>query len=160
MIKSVRHFIPLLIVLSSCVADEGQYCSYVTYVNETSKTVTIEGFFEKKTVKTLSIQPYEKQELLLNAKSISSGDFFFGATVDSVTIKFNDEKVIIQRCPGSVLGGCIKEIPKNIAASYSYTGTPKEGYYRKKVNNCIVAKARAFFTIDQSDYDRAIPIKK
>jgi hypothetical protein len=158
MIKLLLNILFVPVVLSSCVADEGQDCSYVTYVNETSKTVTIEGFFEKKTVKTLSIEPNSKKELLLSSQSISSGDFFFGTYIDSATIKFNNERVIIQRCPGSVLGGCLTQIPKNIVVNYNSIG--KEGNYRKKINNCIVAKRRAFYTIDQSDYDRAIPITK
>ncbi len=158
MIRSIIVSIILFIFCSSCVADEVQYCGYFVYQNKTNKTIKIEGFENQKIIKTFVINPNSEIELLINVKYLYDKVGVFGSYIDSAAIKFNDEKIISQHCDGKYLELCNESIYKNILTDIN--GNGEKGYYKKLQNGCRVNKNKAFYTFDQSDYDRAVPIKK
>jgi hypothetical protein len=149
----------IIIFCSSCVADEVQYCSYVIYRNKTAKTIVIEGFEKSKKLPVQrEIKPNSDIEILVNVRDLYDYRGIFGGLVDSVCIKFSNEKVIYQYCEGRYLDICRNEIPRNIISDWIYFG--EKGYFKKSQNGCIVSKGKQIYTFDQSDYDRALPIKK
>jgi hypothetical protein len=151
-------FLLALISCQACMDNVENYCVNVLIHNKTAYNLKIEGFKKGKSIKTIEIAPQETDEKLINALGLDTFLGISGSQIDSVALIFNNNKVIVQYCNGKSLGFC-DNITKNIELGFDnqFIG----GAYKiLKKNGCKVYKKPIEITFDQSDYDRAVPIKQ
>ena len=123
--------------------------------NDTNYTLKISGYVKKSVTKTFTIAPKSKyrERVIADGFKTSSGGIFDGDFTDSVTIDFDDKRRIVQKCPNGILSTC--NFPKNINSFFLNQERDK-----KKIRKGYYLLPALTLTIDQSDYDRAVPIMK
>lgn len=145
-------FIVATSLLSSCY-DDIKVDAIIK--NETIYTLKISGYVKNSVTKTFTIAPKSeyKERVIAGGFKTSSGGIFDGDFTDSVTIDFDDKRRIVQKCPNGILSTC--NFPKNINSFFLNQESNK-----KKIRKGYYLLPDVTLTIDQSDYDRAVPIVK
>lgn len=149
--KKIKLFI-FLCTLSSCY-DDIKVDAIIK--NDTIYTLKISGYVKNSVTKTFTISPKSeyKERVIAGGFKTSSGGIFDGDFTDSVTIDFDDKRRIVQKCPNGPLSTC--DFPKNINRFFLNQESDK-----KKIRKGYYLLPDVTLTIDQSDYDRAVPIVK
>jgi hypothetical protein len=156
--KKSMLFLFLTIILNSCLSDSPQVCANVYIYNNSKYNLTLEAFQKGKLLKTILIDALKKNESFINTKSSDSFFGIYGSEIDSVNIKFNSTRIIIQYCNGKNLSFC-PDIERNILLEYSKQNNGGSTIFSLDKEKCKVLKKPIEISFDQSDYDRAIPIK-
>lgn len=140
----------------SCLEDEVPYCNYYVIKNDTDHLVEIKGFVKKKQTVNLNLAAKTDHIQLVRINAYG----FLGSPVDSVIIKFDSNKAVIQTCNnGDELRNCYTSIPRNVTIDYKTIGRETSKMYLRKQNGCRTYKDRVYYIIDEADYNRAVPIK-
>jgi hypothetical protein len=126
------------------------YYVEVIIQNESEHFIQIDAFFEGEAKEGFSIQPNEFHIVpqYFHPEDRTYVTLFEEYWIDSVTIKFNNERIIIQSCGAIELAVC-PDIERNILLfeiyyEYEELGR-KEGQYT--------------YFIAEEDYNRALPMK-
>lgn len=154
--KKVIKFLIITFLLSSCMDDLPNECAYVYIHNKTSYSLRIEGFKKGKSVKMISIPAMSTHKSLVNLFGVNT---FLGINtdlIDSVSIAFDEKKVMVQYCDGKNLDFC-DNIPKNLATEFGRQNIGG-GYRLSKKDGCKVFKNPIEISFDQYDYEKATPI--
>lgn len=152
-------FLFALISLLSCLSDTPQICSNVNIFNNTKYEITLEAFKNKTLLKSINIAPLGRNENFVNTKSV---DTFFGLNsldIDSTNIKFSNEKIIVEYCFGKTISFCNTD-EKSLYSVYSRQNIGGGTRFSLNSEKCKILKDPIEITFNQSDYDRAVPIKK
>ena len=151
----------ILIFLMGC---EKEYNWEYVILNETSYTITIKGFDRidlndrrlteiNGSAETIVIQPFQKYEIT-RARGLHGDPLgvFENMGIDSVSIIFNIEKILIQQCDEPSLTVC-SNIIKNV--------TDYDNEYKKEKTGRSSGENeyRFTYTITEEDYNNAVPIE-
>lgn len=144
--KNILIIIGIIITISAC---ERLYFAEVIIQNDTEHFIQIDAFFEGEVIEGFSIQPNESYTVpqYFHPEDGTHVTLFEEYWIDSVTIKFNKERIIIQSCGADELALC-PEIERNILLfdqNYVY-----EELGRKKLQYT--------YYITEEDYNRALPM--
>lgn len=145
-------FIAATSLLSSCY-DDIKVDAIIK--NDTIYTLKISGYVKNSVTKTFTIAPKSKykERVIAGGFKTQSGGIFDGYFTDSVTIDFDDKRRIVQKCPNGPLSTCNFE--KNINRFFLDQESNK-----KKIRKGYYLLPAVTLTIDQSDYDKAVPLVK
>jgi hypothetical protein len=140
------------------MADETQYFAEIIITNKTDYFLVLEGYHKSKLQKKIEIKPKGANKSLINVGKVVNF-MGLGDNLDSVTIKFGNTKYITQYCNGKDLSFC-PGIPKNLTNEFERISNPLGPlkFQLKRTTKRIYRKPIELI-IDQSDYDRAVPIK-
>ena len=158
--KLALKLILFSLLLNGC-NHETDVCANVNIHNETKYLITLEAYNKKKLINTIEIPANKSYNTTY--QTFGHVDNYLGVfsdNLDSVNIKFNNEKIIIQYCDGKNLSFC-PNIIKNILLEWDKQVPTVGGSVKLfKKNGCQILKNPYEFYFDQSDYDRAVPIVK
>lgn len=149
----------LAVISSSCGKENVEYCYNVYLHNETSFQVEVEAFHNRKLIKTIVLPKKKSKAFLITESDYDFNTTIFGDTVDSLNIKFDNEKMVTQYCNGVAINNCGDGVIFNNLVDYK-DGTRGTKTKLFKEDGCKVYKKEFNFIIDESDYKRAVPIKK
>jgi len=153
----------LIVIAYSCclLPAERTWTDEYVIENGTDHTVTIyyrftediEGTITK--LDTIEIMPNSEYIELDRRGFNTDSPGVFPFTTDSVLIKFDNEKILLQICDGFFKEECMVE--RNIVNYWN------ESNYSKKTigrGDCGAKEYRYTYTITEKDYDNAVPIEE
>ena len=157
--KLILNLSILTLFLNAC-NHETDVCAKVNIHNETKYLITLEAYKKKQLINSINIPANKTYSTFQIYGPINNYLGVFADEIDSLNIKFNNERIIVQFCDGRNLTFC-PNIEKNIFYEWD-NQTPAVGNEVKlfKKNGCQVLKNPYEFTFYQSDFDRSVPIKK
>lgn len=142
--KKILLIIVILITISSC---ERLYYVEVIIQNDSEHFIKIDAFFKGEAKESFSVQAGERHVIPQYFHPEDNSIIIFEESyIDSVTIKFNSERIIIQSCEEIYLDYC--DIERNILLFDVYYEYEELG--RKELQYT--------YYITEEDYNRALPI--
>lgn len=143
--KNILVIIGIFITISAC---ERLYYAEVIVQNNTEHFIQIDAFFEGEAMEGFSVQPNESHIVPqhFHPEDGTYVTLFEENRIDSVTIKFNNERIIIQSCEEVYLDYC--DIERNIMLFDVYYEYEELG--RKELQYT--------YFITEEDYNRALPM--
>lgn len=145
--KNTLIIIGIIITIAAC---ERLYYAEVIIQNNTEYYILIEANSKGEQLESIAIQPNDSYTVpqYYHPEDGTYVKLFEDDWIDSVIIKFNNERIIIQNCEASQLELC-SEVERNILLF--------ELYYEYEE---LGRKERQFtYYITKDDYQRAVPIE-
>jgi hypothetical protein len=150
----------LILCCCSCGGDEQTVYSYIALKNCTDFKIKIKGFDKGKLKKEVDVEPNNTKKLIVQASLLNNYLGVSDDLLDSVNIIFDEKKIVTQYCNGKYLMEC-PAIIKNVFTEYEVNAYPRGRLkFSLKSNKIRYYKKPIEIIFDQSDYDRAVPIKK